>query len=349
MKKSSWIIFVLLPLGFSLSAFETQKENVKLEVNEDSGRYNVRYAESLAEGDFVPFFVPEDIWTTKDILILGGRRFVLGDEGGFKTEVLPQSTGARILWSRSDFSVQKTIEIFSSSESQSGSGVKITYTLTNTGASNTRAQIGILLDTYLGEQGVHFYTSDGQAITAEREIESFEMPESIVSRKRDESAGLRVMTLGSQLSSPQRIVLANWRRINDSKGDFDIKEGRDFNQLPYSINDSAIYLEYPTTVLRTQQTAKLVVAIGSWSAPALDITNLAEDSDQLDELLTATVNDADLSPAQLYQQDMDALIALLNELNDKLKQPQLFTEDDQQLYEATLKEIESRRNIYLRE
>jgi hypothetical protein len=110
-----------------------------------------------------------------------------------------------------------------------------------------------------------------------------------------------------------------------------------------------MYLEYPTTVLRTQQSVKLVVALGSWSAPSLDITNLSEDSDQMDDILSATVNEGDLSPAQLYQQDMDSLEEVLTQLNEKLKQPQLFTEEDQKLYDETLRAIEARRSIYLQD
>jgi hypothetical protein len=105
-------LFALLFLAQALMAFETQKDQIKLEVDQGNGRYNVRYAETLSSGNFIPFFVPEDISTSKDILVLGGRRFVLGDEGGFKTEVVPQSTGVKIVWTRADFTVQKPLRFF---------------------------------------------------------------------------------------------------------------------------------------------------------------------------------------------------------------------------------------------
>ena len=42
------------------------------------------------------------------------------------------------------------------------------------------------------------------------------------------------------VTSPDKVIFSNWKRLDESGWTLNVKDGRNFNLLPYSINDSAV-------------------------------------------------------------------------------------------------------------
>ena len=190
-------------------------------------------------------------------------------------------------------------------------GVQIDITVTNLGEQAVPVGMRLLLDTYLGERGnAHFATPLRQQITREAEIQSSAVEWYIRSTPADGGAGLQVMLTGSGVTTPDQVAVANWKRLSDSDWVYTINEDRNFNRLPYSINDSALLLSYGERVLLQDERYEVSVQMGGLadngfldpdnSAPVKDegrlalidgLTNLLEQIDALLADPNATVQD----------------------------------------------------------
>lgn len=126
---------------------------------------------------------------------------------------------------------------------QSIIGVKIRYQIINTGTEDVRAELTALFDTVLGELGAsHFATPSKSGIIGEYEFSPGQREPYI---RSGNSLGSALFLLsGEGIRGPRRTAAANWKRLNESSGDFRVSPDRNFNLLPFSINDSALNLSF---------------------------------------------------------------------------------------------------------
>ena len=97
-----------------------------------------------------------------------------------------------------------------------------------------------LLDTYLGEKTrTHFTTDTRREVAAETLIfPAIDEDRIIYSAK--ESTGLMLSIKNKGRINPDSIHIANWKRLSDYPWKLIFKENRNFNNLPYSVGDSAV-------------------------------------------------------------------------------------------------------------
>jgi hypothetical protein len=57
-------------------------------------------------------------------------------------------------------------------------------------------------------------------------------------------AGLLCLLQGPEATEPDRVVFANWKRMSEAGWSYETSPGRSFSDLPYSINDSAVFQYY---------------------------------------------------------------------------------------------------------
>jgi hypothetical protein len=81
-------------------------------VDQGNGRYNVRYAETLSSGNFIPFFVPEDISTSKDILVLGDEGLFWGMRGALRPKSSPNPRGSKLFGPEQILRSKKPLRFF---------------------------------------------------------------------------------------------------------------------------------------------------------------------------------------------------------------------------------------------
>ena len=107
---------------------------------------------------------------------------------------------------------------------------------------------------------------------------------------------MRLTLSGDGITDPDRVVVANWKRLNDASWTYESNQTRDFSLLPYSIDDSAIALYYePATVASsTIRTATYTIdwekegaAVVATSTAAVTETAASEEnSETVDAILT---------------------------------------------------------------
>ncbi|MEE8441069.1 MAG: hypothetical protein V3S41_05045 [Spirochaetia bacterium] len=305
------IILLALTVSTALCALEVEEGNVRLTLDEDSSRFLLDIRSSGGRDDWVPLIFPEDPRTSGLDIREGNRIFRIGDGGEFRQVAEVTDEGVFFVWTSATLRVSERFRFIRSVGGDVVDGVQIDITVTNLGEQAVPVGMRLLLDTYLGERGnAHFATPLRQQITREAEIQSSAVEWYIRSTPADGGAGLQVMLTGSGVTTPDQVAVANWKRLSDSDWVYTINENRNFNRLPYSINDSALLLSYGERVLLQNERYEVSVQMGGLadngfldpdsSAPVTNdsrlalmdgLTNLLEQIDALLADPNATVQD----------------------------------------------------------
>jgi hypothetical protein len=177
-------------------------------------------------------------------LLLDNRVYKLGDSGEFKESSEAVPGGARFTWTSKRLVVTQTFSF------QGADTVAVSVTIRNTSDREFSAGLRFLLDTYLGESGYpHFRTDRDREINGELSYTAPDIPAYFSSRlsrasRAPENAGLQLLLRGEGVTTPDRLVLANWKRLSESSWLYETAPARSFSELPYSINDSAACLYF---------------------------------------------------------------------------------------------------------
>ena len=254
MKKAPLAIALLAFVAFSLSALTISNNLLELTVHEDSGRFTL-YAVS-EDGSKKALLVEEDPRTTILTVLSGSKIYRMGDSFEFRQAVLGEGNSASITWSSSSLSVTERFSLDKAS-------LVITIGIENISEQDLKIGVRYLLDTFLGEKGTHF-TADGLPVKVETDY-AWATPYEIISSD-GKNTQLVISLTGTGITEPDRIVVANWKRLNDATWDFEANQTRDFSLLPYSINDSAVALYYEPQIVPSK-TARSLAFLLKWEDP----------------------------------------------------------------------------------
>ncbi|MFW5789482.1 MAG: hypothetical protein ACOCW3_06060, partial [Spirochaetota bacterium] len=119
------------------------------------------------------------------------------------------------------------------------------------------------------------------------------------------SWGFQIMLSGEATTEPQAAVLANWKRLADSSWDYEVNETRDFNRLPYSINDSALLVLYPVEQLRSGDSYSVVAQMGDLSPQGYLSPQAAAETTGANPLLERLAELVDRLNALIASDDVD--------------------------------------------
>ena len=141
--------------------------------------------------------------------------------------------------------------------------ILLTCRFTNNSAEKLQFSPRLLLDTSLGETtGLPFRLSDGTFISGETILEGTGIPDWLESMKSSDVPALYVITKGRIQDTPRALISANWLRLKQSSGDFSIEEGRNFDNLPYSENDSALMFLFGEKALNSGEDTGISLVLG---------------------------------------------------------------------------------------
>jgi len=241
---------------------EVGEGRLKLILHKGVGRFSF-YLDGTA------LFVDQDPRTSGMALLLDNRVYELGDSGEFKesSETLPG--GGRFTWTSKRLTVTQTFTF------QGEEAVSVSVTIRNNTDRELSAGLRFLLDTYLGEAGFpHFKTDRDREINTELSYIAADMPAYWLSRSSRATAAQEYPSLlmplrGDGVTTPDRLVLANWKRLSESSWLYETAPARNFSDLPYSINDSAACLYFgPAPLTAGASRTYLLVLSGGKEPPA---------------------------------------------------------------------------------
>jgi len=173
------------------------------------------------------------------ILNINGN-IITPSENGWKREYRNTESGYRLTYTERLYSFEMNITI-----SENGRFILVTATFVNNSSEKVDYSPLLLLDTSLGEStGLPFKLPDGSFITGEQIFEASDMPAWIGSIQSNEVPSLYIFPVTDMGERPSSLTVANWLRLKQSGRDYDFKEGRSFDNLPFSEADSALMLRY---------------------------------------------------------------------------------------------------------
>jgi hypothetical protein len=348
----SAVLFVVLVFAVTpLSALEVADGRVRLSLNEGTGRFVLSCQTSGSTGVYVPLLAAQDPRTTSLSIVVGNKIYRMGESSEFSEKVEKVTGGARFVWKSSFLQVTETFTFIAAVDSNVSTGVRVDLSLKNFTDKEIAAGARYLFDTYLGEsRGLHFRTSSLSQVSKELTLTQADKTswwESPLAGDPD-GFGFQVMISGAGLTAPDRVVFANWKRLNDSNWAYDTSSARSFSLLPYSVNDSAAAQYYePRTIPRSGEST-ITLAMGLFSKAGYSVNSTAavaatpapDFSTDVRESLTAGRNAA--NDAQAARADLSAVNAILNELDSKIGTGSVVSEDELALIESALKDLGSR-------
>jgi hypothetical protein len=162
-------------------------------------------------------------------------------------------------------------------------GVNITVTVQNKNNETISAGLRILIDTHLGEhRNMIPFSTNSRVITSETRIEGTSGDTYWISR------GNNISLIGSIVNPrmPDYIIMANWKRLNKAKWDFNYSEGRSFNNFPYSIRDSAVCYYFEPALLGAGETFTYQILLSTEDIPfysgssVMDLSGITESTEE---------------------------------------------------------------------
>jgi len=135
---------------------------------------------------------------------------------------------------------------------QGGEAVAVSVTIRNNTDREVAAGLRFLLDTYLGEAGFpHFRTERDREINGELSFTGAEVPAWWLSRssrasRSPENPGLLMPLRGEGITTPDRLILANWKRLAEASWLYETAPGAKSGGLcPRPSESDAVVYKFP--------------------------------------------------------------------------------------------------------
>jgi len=277
-------------------ALEAREGLVKIVVNETSGRFAIYRLVDVAKGKYEPFLFDQDVRTSFATLSLDGRQAKLGDASDFRLVASRTDTGALLEFRSSSCVVHESIDFAKSEGAALADGVRVGFELENVSERDSTIGLRFIADTFLAEKsGIHFATDKAPRVAAETAI----TPDSGVSwiSTPGERATLMIQLSGAATDRPDRVMLANWKRLSDATWSIDANPQRNFTLVPYSINDSAVALFWEPITVPRGGTRRVSFVMGAFNEKGYPAGTAQTPTDRIFEATVLAAGAADAATA----------------------------------------------------
>ncbi len=340
MKRTALVLFLLL-VSLSLYGYESIRGNIKLVLDENLGTfslYDLRNPEKP-----VPFIVDTDPRTSGLFIFVDDKVHRMGQGSSFRQTLETRSDGASLVWTSSALRITQDFTFTRSPGASADDGVLMKVKVDN--LSNTTQEIGIrlFLDTLQGEGGgPHFTLAGGIEVSRETTL-SRNFPAYWVSGDPSRGA-LQVMTNARGITTPSQVVFANWKRLDSSNW---LYQGRDrnFNYLPYSVNDSAVSQWYDPEPVNAHLSREVIAALGLYSPTGHGVSAASAVSTATPESSPGTANNPDLFLDGL-RDEIAKVNQVLLEIEAALVEEEETGGTDATELESRVEELEQRKLKY---
>ena len=307
-------LFILFTLAFQLKAAvpavcaEYSNGQLRLVINESNGRFSLY---SLESDTPQALLADKDPRTSFLSVIINDRSYKMGDSFTFKTR-LDNSGPSLVFESR----FMKVTQDFYFIRNPSGAnGLQIIITLENKSKRGVSAGARYLLDTSLGEG-----SSWVPIITDHRRISG----ETLITKYDNDSfwndTDNKVYLFGSINSGsggdPDSVHFANWKKLARVSWKAPYQSGRNFNDPPYSLRDTAVcyYFEPQNLDRGERRTFFFTLALNKDGVFAIPQTA----PPVIPEIIPAYVDNQNTKESEAREQDLTTLRSLIGRIETHL-------------------------------
>jgi hypothetical protein len=190
--------------------------------------------------------------------MVNDRTYRLGESPSFRMRIRQSATNPAIIFESSFLLVTQEFSFIKTADSSMTNGIRMNVWLENRGTEQMAAGFRFLLDTNLGEgSGLVPYFIGQQAVSSEFIIDSQREDPHWISRNN--RFGLMGSVSTGEGPRPDVIHFANWKRLSEVSWKLAFIPNRNYNYLPYSINDSAVSYVFDPQPLARGGSRKYVI------------------------------------------------------------------------------------------
>jgi hypothetical protein len=349
-KKAVLCVLSLFLIAASVGAAEFVEGRIRLVLNENTGRFSLYYMADIAREEYVPFFADRDPRTSFLAVQINDRNYRLGDSSTFRTSLGGSGTNPSLVFESPALQITEEFSFVKTAGSYLTNGVKITITIANRGRQQIQAGARFLIDTNLGEAGLHFST-DKQEIRSEALIDAGSEDSFWVSG--NDRFGLMGSVSGGGITRPDLVHFANWKRLNDTSWKIPFYQGRNFNLLPYSIGDSAVCYYYEPLAVGAGSARTITLILASKDESGFS-GNLAEEPDQISRLIdiskapdSGTIQGPEKTETddETMQADLVILRDLTSRLDEYIKSDVSVSEEELAAIELVISRLKAKYGL----
>ena len=255
MKRFYLILLILFPV--LLSALSVEKGNLKIVADDETGGY-LCYARLSGESPWFPLMV--ESFTSSYVQIkVNGEDIIPGESKDFTLRF--ETSDASLAAVFEGDGIVLTEEIFIREDRRGTAYFDLSIQLENSSGDSVEGGIRKVLDTTFIRGNSHFLI--GRTSVEEEEVfEKGNIPGEILSPGSLPGQKLYVKTAFDDAPGPDRLLLINWNRLDQSSWDYEPAAGTNFNALPFSINDSALGVVWQPLVLKSGASLNVRLAMG---------------------------------------------------------------------------------------
>ena len=253
MKRVILPLILLLLLSSALSGLDYTVGKYHLRILENSGHFSLSYNNNK---QVVPLFYSDNPRSSSLYLSYNDTVIRLGEEKNIAVSVQETMDSIIVQYDLEKLSFEQIFSFLQ--EGDDVLGVQITYRISNYSGTSVNTRIRSIIDTTLGEtQPAHFSTPQMAEVSREYRFSPDSSESYILSGNNTNT--LAVYFIGESASKPAEVLAANWKRLTESSGEYDVQANRNFNYLPFSINDSALALFFGPERIFSEQSAEYTI------------------------------------------------------------------------------------------
>ncbi len=213
-----------------------------------------RLVNIAGKSKYEPLFFADDPRTSYIVINIDNRIYRLGNSQEYRVTQKRIDNGIEITYQSVVNRVTYRLVLAAFGDSRIANGFKSEIVVENLSQRDMKVMIKQVFDTWLGEKlGRHFSLPDMPAIAEERMFDSGSKPAYVMSPGEVVSVAL----LLEEESIPDLVLLANWKRMSDSRFFYESNLMKGFSMIPYSVNDSAVSLFWNERIVPAGGTIKV--------------------------------------------------------------------------------------------
>ena len=241
MRKGFLTFTLILFFAVNIMAAPAEYTNgsIRLVMDERTGRFSLYFLGENNQDKALALFSVQDPRTSFLSVLINGRRFNLGDSSAFRVRLGEDGQNPSFIFESSAMLVTQAFSFIRSANSSVTNGVRITFTIENRDDRQISIGARFLLDTSLGEGILGFpISTDLRTIRGEALLTGYDGDRYWIDRNRRISLAGSIKTETDE--DPDSVHFANWNKLNDVTWKAVYQAGRNFNNPPYSMGDTAV-------------------------------------------------------------------------------------------------------------
>lgn len=338
--KKFYVLIIIIFTTFSAWSLSLERGNMKVEIDETYGYLRFYTRESRAS-DWLPLIQNQEINGNIEFIFDNQSSYNLNESNSVTRRFEKRGSTITTYFETPIGSIVRVVSLDSLDRS-SNYYCSVRYQYENNTAQRQQIGLKVIIDTILGEYGSEHFVFNDNFIDNEYSHDLNGIAASVLSSS--EALNLYITSDPRIDNLPDRLDMANWLRLYE-RTDYKGKTFRQWDNLPSSINDSAVAFFWDTQAVNKEETNAFGFILGV--EDPLEISNIetAIDISNVDEIDRSELTDTELLRL-LLENNINSINELLLEIDSLQGNNYSITQNDIEILKQKLNQLQSQKEEY---